>query len=257
VIALETEDVSIATATISIKAIQVNKKQLTQSVFRQLEECSLVDETNVRLLGVPWGYVNYFWGDQDSRATHFISQFGGVLRRSRFRLRRSEDFCGREPSRYAPPRPVAYSNLAARYCALASAHVSACIVEGWMPAPPADGGLIPKSCYEAEHCIEELEFYEDCFPPIEHLGHLDARCLRYDWLSDEEHQRNCEREIAAKERAHGELKAFIVKTCGALLPAEEILPRIEDQKNRMIDYCRRWDELMDQLRTVEQLFIAV
>lgn len=91
-IALETSEASITTVAVTIKALQVGKKQMTQSIFRQLPEIDLVDEDALELAGKPWGHVRYHWGDHDPRKHHFVVEVDGVLHRSLFQVRRSEAF---------------------------------------------------------------------------------------------------------------------------------------------------------------------
>jgi len=51
---------NLQTATVSLKMVQVGKKQMTLSVFRQLtSEWPFNEDLSFR--GMPWGFVNYFW----------------------------------------------------------------------------------------------------------------------------------------------------------------------------------------------------
>ena len=50
-IALEAAQASITTATVTIKTLRVNSRQLTQATFRQLPGPMLVDFTNFEILG--------------------------------------------------------------------------------------------------------------------------------------------------------------------------------------------------------------
>ena len=60
---INVEDARLKTAFIEIKAISINNKQMTLSVFRQVPEEDIIDLNTVQLKGVPWGKVNYFWGN--------------------------------------------------------------------------------------------------------------------------------------------------------------------------------------------------
>jgi hypothetical protein len=56
----EVSDLKINTLSVELKMVNVNKKQMTLSVFRQIPEKSfLKDDLTYR--GIPWGWVNYFW----------------------------------------------------------------------------------------------------------------------------------------------------------------------------------------------------
>src|SRR4051812_9584559 len=72
----------IHTATIDVKIMRIDKKQVTLSVFRQLPEESIF-LADGSLRGIPWGRVNYLWGDQEKRkvAFHVVWQDGNKLKR--------------------------------------------------------------------------------------------------------------------------------------------------------------------------------
>lgn len=71
----------VRTASVEVKALTISGKQVTLSVFRQLPEESLLDnEANLR--GLPWGKVNYFWGDCQPNHLHVVWQSGDRLFRS-------------------------------------------------------------------------------------------------------------------------------------------------------------------------------
>jgi hypothetical protein len=73
---------TIHTATISVKVIRIDKKQVTLATFRQLDEESifLADGT---LRGVPWGRVSYTWqGCGKDTDFHVVWQDGDRLKRS-------------------------------------------------------------------------------------------------------------------------------------------------------------------------------
>ena len=96
---LEAAAAAIQTTTITIRTLQVGKKQMTQSAFRQLPEADLVDQDEVVLNGVPWGWVNYRWGDVDARMTNFIFQKGARIYRCAFHVRDSATFPWHEDCR--------------------------------------------------------------------------------------------------------------------------------------------------------------
>ena len=79
---ITTETVTIQTATVEIKSLTLNNKQMTQAVFRQLKEEPLIDEKTGELLGQPWGTVNYFWGACSPNHLHIVWQKESELRRA-------------------------------------------------------------------------------------------------------------------------------------------------------------------------------
>lgn len=79
---INVERAEINTATIQVKTLMVNARKLTLSVFRQIFEEDLVDQDRMIFNGVPWGMVNYYWGDLNTSYQHIVWQKGNELRRS-------------------------------------------------------------------------------------------------------------------------------------------------------------------------------
>jgi hypothetical protein len=77
-------EATVKTATVDVKALTISGKQVTLSVFRQLKDESIVDGESADLRGVPWGVVNYFWGDcaKSLPHLHVVWQKGEELRRA-------------------------------------------------------------------------------------------------------------------------------------------------------------------------------
>jgi hypothetical protein len=94
---LTAQNAVVSTATVEIKTLTLSGKQITLSVFRQIQEDALVQLLSDRavLCGEPWGWVTYFWpgclprdgcsgelvkGTSDP--LHVVWQLGSELRRS-------------------------------------------------------------------------------------------------------------------------------------------------------------------------------
>lgn len=75
-----TKDASVRTASVSIQSLTISSKQVTLSVFRQIELDTLIDPETAKLNGLPWGRVNYYWKDNDE-GLHVLWQKGSELRR--------------------------------------------------------------------------------------------------------------------------------------------------------------------------------
>jgi hypothetical protein len=106
---LTTQNATITTATIQVQALTIGRKQVTQSVFRQLSEEPLIAD-NGTLNGEPWGLVNYHpdkCGDFEEHV-HVVWQRGTQLLRSAI---------------YAPP-------FARHHTKAAGAFAEAAIAEG-------------------------------------------------------------------------------------------------------------------------------
>jgi hypothetical protein len=86
-VALNVSQVQVKTAAIEIKTLILEKKQVTLSVFRQVSNEELLNCNNLQysLNGIPWGTINYFFGDNkdkdDSQYMHIVWQKGNELRR--------------------------------------------------------------------------------------------------------------------------------------------------------------------------------
>lgn len=75
-------DVKLKSLSVEIKALTVNGKQMTLAVFRQLPARELWDK-QFKLLGIPWGRVRYFWGeDKDCTGFQVVWQDADILYRS-------------------------------------------------------------------------------------------------------------------------------------------------------------------------------
>ena len=79
---IEATEAVLKTASVEVKALTLNGKQVTLSVFRQLQEEVIIDPDTALLRGVPWGKVNYFWGECSPDHLHIVWQQGNELRRS-------------------------------------------------------------------------------------------------------------------------------------------------------------------------------
>ena len=66
--------------TVSIKVLKVNSKKMTQTVYKQLPEKSIVDD-NMELIGTVWGQVNYHTPGQRKCLTNIVWQQGEKLYR--------------------------------------------------------------------------------------------------------------------------------------------------------------------------------
>jgi len=90
------EEATLNVVGVSIKALQIGKKQMTLSVFRQLHHSAVWDPETRKPKGIVWGRVNYFWNGDSNRSyagygdvfesecdpIHIVWQEGSKLRRS-------------------------------------------------------------------------------------------------------------------------------------------------------------------------------
>src|SRR5262245_20626700 len=79
---ITTREATVKTFGVTIKALPVGKKQVTMGLLRQLQGEDLIDPETGQLNGVPWGKVNYFWGDCKPDHIHVVWQKGDELWRA-------------------------------------------------------------------------------------------------------------------------------------------------------------------------------
>jgi hypothetical protein len=238
-VALDARDASITTATVTIKALQVSKKQMTQSVFRQLPEAPLVDEERIELLGMPWGHVRYFWDNMPQTWTHFLFQKDGRLFRNGFLVRQCSEF-----STVNHAYPAGYHRLKTLAVTLRMKHAYVRILQG---ATRKDFGW-DGTCIEYD-MYEEIGCYGSFTPISEACDMLSARMA----------SPHMERRDAYIEGRRSKLEAKLREKYWGDTPIPD-LGDIERELlaiyDRIRDYCRRWDALMERLEAVEQLYIA-
>jgi hypothetical protein len=82
---IHVEQAEVRTATITVRALTIDRRQVTLAVFRQLQEEPLVDVDGGTFRGLPWGRVNYCPDRRacsSSRHLHVVWQKGDELRRA-------------------------------------------------------------------------------------------------------------------------------------------------------------------------------
>ena len=85
--ALTALSAELLTASVSIKTLTVAGRQVTQAVFRQLIDESIVDLETMQLRGVGWGHVRYLIDLKPEVAINLVWQSGNDLRRCIVRRR--------------------------------------------------------------------------------------------------------------------------------------------------------------------------
>lgn len=251
IVALNSTEATITTATITIKALKVNNRQLTQAVFRQLPERKLIDESKPELIGLPWGWVNYQAGDM-APGRQFVVQFGTSLARCPVRMGRASDtWAGNFNILYDHhiniPKP--YKELQSRYISLAKDNILFSAI----------GGTLATGC--AKNLAVGFRAYGG-FPYLymNIRNHFDKVVIE-----------NIQRAIAPQQHhySYDESKRENVMENARIALRELMAGRYDDdaddidcwdEMKRLADqaaaYCRRWDDLIGTLECVEQLFIA-
>jgi hypothetical protein len=86
---IKTSQATIKTCSVEIKALTVDKRQVTMGLIRQLHQEKVVDLETMEFRGLPWGRVNYFWKgctpcydpDWSGSIIHVVWQKDSELRR--------------------------------------------------------------------------------------------------------------------------------------------------------------------------------
>ena len=86
---LISQNAEITTATITIRSLTVDRRQVTLALFRQLQEEDIFDWSTMQLRGVGWGHVRYMIEASPEIAINLVWQKGTELRRCRGTTRRS------------------------------------------------------------------------------------------------------------------------------------------------------------------------
>lgn len=246
---LNTESVNINTASITIRTLTIGKRQVTLSVFRQLPEAEMVDTLSVQLLGIPWGHMNYWWGDINPNLTHFIFQKGDKLYRCPFLV---EDSPCTHPDGIKLLRDRFREECVAAFCAK--------ILEGWRPSPSRRDRYGRISWDMTFRCDEICFLESDWRGSVAHICGPEDACYERGKMLGLLLEVGPIGRTSIEERNSNildKLRKEVVYRVGSPLSFAQISERMEEIKRQAIDFNRRWDALMEQLRGVEQLFIAV
>jgi hypothetical protein len=282
-LALEAATAEITTASVTIKTLRVNSRQLTRGTFRQLQRRPLVDEDKVEVNGVVWGWVNYR-PDGEANETQFVVQFGDKLCRCPFWVR---DLKHAETAAWPEPLKTLWANHN-RW-----AHCSAIdgVIRGDVrPAAVEDSGrryLIQykfgwSSAAPFPPFHPTIEFDSKPDSEFQLVGRILNPHARTRWIKKgavHGARLAAENEDSAREKDHrrriGEVKIIEMTEEEDVQEAKDRLAEIwEDDDectgqapeywkkligrnaDEALRYMVRWNDLMERLRSVEQLFIA-
>lgn len=82
VLLVDSSRAEIRTATVTIKTLRIENRQLTKAVFWQLPETKLLDLSTLEICGAIWGWVNTEPGGESCRRKQFVIEVNGVLYRA-------------------------------------------------------------------------------------------------------------------------------------------------------------------------------
>ncbi|WP_406306277.1 hypothetical protein OHA61_34190 [Streptomyces sp. NBC_00885] len=264
---LTTQNATITTVAIEIKAITIGSKQVTLSVFRQLEKARLIAHDGT-LNGVPWGYVNYHPDKcaDDYPHRHIVWQQGQELRRAN--VSHQPDF---DPG-VTRHRPLAFESVAV------SRYLTSSVLE-WLSGRRPDCPLNKEQQHGTKYSDEITYRTPHTFPA---WGYADALAVAAanahaeltratEWLQswethapdadpewrERDRQRRLERldeAQAAHDAACAELAAQVA-TFGRT--HDELLAEFQATCNQEAARRQRHRDVYTSLAQLPQLFIAV
>lgn len=125
---LPIDEITVQERQVTVKVLTIGTKQITQALFKQLLNESIIDPSTGDLLGIPWGRVNYHVGCEGIHGTHFhvVWQKDQELRRAIVGM----PWTWREGDSLMS---CAYDKLERNFRHAANVFVDARILEGWKP----------------------------------------------------------------------------------------------------------------------------
>lgn len=274
--AIQTNEANVKTTAVEVKVIKISNHQVTQSVFRQLVQEDLIDPLTVQLRGVPWGFVNYFWGPCSANHLHVIWQKGSELRRACvWRHRR-----GNHP-RLADEEEAEIRHLTEMICRLLRLHLCGERLLGRVTASVAlttrpDNQHIQDIAvsYKLAHLYWTLrgtdqevlfDFLKppDRKPREKYFYHKPLGERRLESQAEVE-QRLQEHEGNARDSLQREQARLLKDLQLDSLPADLVWAKAQQLEDHYMkaktlrdNRSRQWNERYDELAALDQLFIAV
>jgi hypothetical protein len=225
------DDVTISTVAVTLKAITINKRQMTQSIFKQLEPLpGFIDYERCAIAaGVAWGYVNFLAGPTTRQ---FLVQSGDRLYRNPVEVYPSSWLRVYAKNSYSPAFvPPIFRRALERYQGLAGRCAEAHALLDALEGKDTERGC----CYFGKTSHE----IDDGFGSI--YRHVEFQC-----------KRDGVKMVVVPE----DVQARLAKEFGHVPTRTEVDGWRRESLAGLRDYVDRWDRLMAELGEVEQLFIA-
>lgn len=269
---------NIRAASVSIKMLTLEAKKVTLSVFRQIEEEHIIDLKTLMLRGIPWGHVNYHWGEMNRSELHVLWQKGTELRRSLVSFAHDRLYDAHEA--------FVNHNLKRYKEKVKSLSLVVNLAEGFSIDSGFPGPNLPIEDHpEGMFVLADLEnwkrltgthipklvfeFPEKPMPPKEPIKPTYFYSPQYDIKSEQEVKAEHEKELAAyreavsaypveQERYEGAYREWLQKVRRMIAGTREVMGRKADEiYDRHVAYVQKHNELVDALKQTEQLFIAL
>jgi hypothetical protein len=266
---LTTNDVTIKQVEVSIKVLKIGNKQVTLAVFRQLPEEQIIDYDTGTFLGQPWGRVNYHPDSECQKMPahfHVVWEKEGKLYRAAILNRWSLPMLP-DDVEYGGRNPLTVLHWAIEM------YLYARLVEGWLP----EKIIGKRSHVDVQINGGSFQYPFDDAPTFlsDVLGKMRDYAKRRQTYEYEEKQyqekpsdsyyssiivreRECFQEAtgeieALRMRVLGHLEEHKVPTSSGAIYQDCLVPAM----NAFIQFRKTWQQSYNQLRQLEQLFIAV
>lgn len=267
VVLLKAAEASITTCTVTIKAIKINNRQMTHSVFRQLPTEPLFDETTLEIADNVniWGWVNYKPSGEEESGTQFVVQKGERLVRCPSWVRH----LGKQHSAW-PHLLKASATDATRDAAL---YLLTTALEGTLVYNEEKETTWPHEVHQNYWVDMRSPFGHQCFVPGKGntLTHAHGVAIKnaikptstVGWNDTDRVQRVLVSEGKVRESGQESLRTAIKEL---ITKSAERSPeiftsafwrdRLDKRASAATDYVKCWNDLMVKLKAVEQLYIA-
>ena len=220
-------EAKITTATVEIQTLTINGKQMTLAVFRQLQQEDIFDEEKGRLKGVPWGIVNYFWGDCQPNHLHVVWQKGNELRRA----------CVYEKGRFQKLEKEAQR--------LAKRHLASLVLVGKSPFNEQDLTHLSRHTGGWFH-VSKTAIYLRYSDPIMEVARI--KCRQHENLPDM---------YGLDKMRLEELESKLVGEYDASLDTDRTWSELLEVERQYHEKLEQWERIYKEMADLPQLFIAL
>lgn len=255
--AIMAREATVKTAAVEVKALTIAGRQVTLSVYRQLKDEPVLDEDTVTLRGVPWGMVNYFWGDcaKAPEHLHVVWQKADQLRRAC--VYPDPKMAGGWQAKREMAQQLAVSYCARRLIEYKERHGLSITWPAygspWIDVGAHDRAFRVLIDGDYRGAVSDFVHWERA-KPDRRSERFDRELGKYLPLSDEEYQEK----VAAALADHGQvIGKWMLREGVPGLTSDEAHRDLIDQVEQLANFEQRWRDQYAALSELDHLFIAV
>lgn len=252
--------------TVTVQVLTIGKKQVTQTLYRQLVEENVIDDATGKLKGDVWGWVNMHVGECDEKKNHLhvIWEREGQLRRA----------CSYEQWKES----VAYQNGRQDFARLAHAYIGYIALEGntfpnwqWQKQLTLTVNNRRITLAVEDHIDDlwatpkRLEYYREELARVQSQGGLpltSSRSERKRTLRDiqEDIDRTQSLVDLLPPLIEGDIRGHInqlASPLGGPATKESVYARMKEMADELGTFEQAWQASYQTIKDAGQLFIAV